>query len=303
MAGNNNYIEEFFIAIGFDTKRVKKEAKEVDNILQGLTKRTQSRAKKSHDVEMRRAGLKRQAVKRSAQEEADLAKKGLDQRLKLYKKEKREKEALLRRQNNLELDRQFMKGSANYRIAKDKGLSSDFDARLDAAKSTRDFKALRQEMNGVARATNRMNRNMMGLGVVQKGLNDSTRNMIRSYVSLFALFEGTAAIKRIGQDFQGMEASMLAASGGKDAAAKDMVFINKIVDEMGLSLKDTTDAFVKFKFSAKGKMADSEMKELFEGVSMFGTALKVAPEDMKRAQRAISQMASKGVVMAEEFNL
>tara|TARA_R110002167_G_scaffold177446_3_gene377237 strand:- start:890 stop:2209 length:1320 start_codon:yes stop_codon:yes gene_type:complete len=127
--------------------------------------------------------------------------------------------------------------------------------------------------------------------------------MIRSYASVFALFQGTVAIKKVGQDFQGMEASMLAASGSSKAAVKDTQFVSNIVDEMGLNLRDTTDAFVKFKFAAKGKMGQTEIEELFKGVSMFGTALKVAPEDMKRAQRAISQMMSKGVVMSEELKM
>ena len=94
----------------------------------------------------------------------------------------------------------------------------------------------------------------------------------------------------MGQEFEGMRSSMLAASGSAPAAAKDMQFLNNMTEEMGLNLKDTTDAFVKFKFAAKGKMEDKQIKELFTSVSMFGTALKVAPEDMKRAQRALSQI-------------
>ena len=129
------------------------------------------------------------------------------------------------------------------------------------------------------------------LNVAQKGLVDSSRNMIRSYASVFALFQGTVAIKRVGQEFEGMRSSMLAASGSAPAAAKDMQFVNDISQEMGLNLKDTTDAFVKFKFAAKGKMDNSEIEDLFQSVSMFGTALKVAPQDMKRAQRALSQIS------------
>ncbi len=94
---------------------------------------------------------------------------------------------------------------------------------------------------------------------------------------------------------------MLAASGSSEAAAKDMMFINGIVDEMGLSLKDTTDAFVKFKFAAKGKISQEDQESLFTGLSMFGTSMKVGNEDMKRAQRALTQIMSKGQVMAEEL--
>ena len=157
------------------------------------------------------------------------------------------------------------------------------------------FKALNKDVNAFKRS-------LIGLQTVQGGLADSTKNMVRAYASLFALIEGTAAIKNIGMDFQGMQASMLAASGSTAAAAKDMVYINGIVDKMGLNLKDTTDAFVKFKFAAKGKIDQGQQEDLFESLSMFGTALKVDSEAMKRSQKAIIQMMSKGKVMAEELS-
>jgi hypothetical protein len=178
--------------------------------------------------------------------------------------------------------------------AQKKGLlDPNFNAMLDKAamegnirevhRLKNSLRAANKEMAGLARTSKR-------LSMVQKGLTDSTRNMIRSYASVFALFQGTVAIKRMGQEFEGMRSSMLAASGSAPAAAKDMQFINDLTQEMGLNLKDTTDAFVKFKFAAKGKMDPSQIEDLFTSVSMFGTALKVAPEDMKRAQRALSQI-------------
>ena len=48
-----------------------------------------------------------------------------------------------------------------------------------------------------------------------------------------------------------------------------MIFLNGIVDQMGLSLGDTTDAWVKFKFAAKGKITQGEQESLFESLSMF----------------------------------
>lgn len=141
-------------------------------------------------------------------------------------------------------------------------------------------------------------RSLIGLQTVQNGLSDSTRNMVRTYASLFALIEGTTAIKNVGMDFQGMEASMLASAGTSEKARKDLSYINDLADEMGLNLKNTTDAYVKLQFATKGKIDDKQVKNLFTGLAEFGTALKVAPESMKLAQRAISQMASKNQIMA-----
>jgi|TARA_A100001391_G_scaffold193895_4_gene169714 myosin heavy subunit len=129
-------------------------------------------------------------------------------------------------------------------------------------------------------------RSLIGLQTVQNGLSDSTRNMVRAYASLFALIEGTTAIKNVGMDFQGMEASMLASAGTSEKARKDLSYINDLADEMGLNLKNTTDAYVKLQFATKGKIDDKQVKNLFTGLAEFGTALKVAPESMKLAQRA-----------------
>ena len=168
---------------------------------------------------------------------------------------------------------------------------------MDAAAASGQINQLRrlqEELRRTSRETRRLN-------IAQRGLVDSTRNMIRSYASVFAIFQGTAAIKRVGQDFQGMEAAMLASSGSAVAAAKDMKFLDGMVDEMGLNLKSTTDAFVKFKFASKGKFDDETTEDIFKSASMFGTALKINSEDMKRAMKALTQMMSKGKITAEEL--
>lgn len=183
--------------------------------------------------------------------------------------------------------------TAGFKLADRMGEGDQYRKEIQGLVSRRDLAGLRDlryEMTNVRQNMSRYQKEIRKTNIAQKGLTDSTRNMIRSYASLYAIFEGTTAIKRVGQDFQGMEASMLAASGSSEAAAKDMMFINGIVDEMGLSLKDTTDAFVKFKFASKGKISQQEQEDLFSGLSMFGTALKVDDESMKRSQKALIQI-------------
>lgn len=418
MANGNNYIEDFFISIGFDTKKVQKDVNEINRILKGLGKGVGNEPlapitpkprqvknelsiinkalQKTHDREIKRemdlhkvktanqkkqqdnikkavnsltsptgagkakdsaeafirglvdtsnrkaptlsnqqrdtSDARKKAVENltsgnssySAKDSAEVFKAEFAMQDKLYKAErkaeaenfkfflKKEKarQDEIKRTGEIRKEAMAMgeslKYTRSYQQLKSRGKLGDFDGRIANAVAERDIRSLKNlktEMNSVATATRGMQRQMLGLGVVQRGLNDSTRNMIRSYASVFALFQGTVAIKRIGQDFQGMEASMLAASGSIKDAGKDTAFVNSIVDEMGLSLKDTTDAFVKFKFAAKGKMQQTDIEALFKNVSMFGTALKVAPEDMKRAQRALSQMMSKDKVMAEELKM
>ena len=134
----------------------------------------------------------------------------------------------------------------------------------------------------------------------QQGLNDSTRNLVRSYVSIFAL-EGTQAINKTGQDFESLKASMLAATGTSQEAAAEMAFLDKMTSRLGQSLLDSADSYTKFLFASKGKLTTEETRELFTGVSEFATILGLSKERLKLSFTAIQQMMNKGTVTSEEL--
>lgn len=211
-----------------------------------------------------------------------------------YKAQEKASERAAKRQKVIDNQMARIQGTAWYNKFKSSGGDTHgFEKDLRSAMKDGDAAKVTNLTNKMKRLTaeqDRYNRSLKKTNIVQRGVADSTRNMIRSYASLYALFEGTVAIKRIGQDYQGLEASMLAAAGSTDAAAKDFEFINGMVDQMGLSLKDTTDAWVKFKFAAKGKISQEQQEDVFTGLSMFGTALKVDSESMKRSQKALIQI-------------
>lgn len=287
------------------------EQKTQNKLADDLKKAEAIKDKKQKARYIRRKKQRAVLAKKRLEEEkkaANIAKKALNDRLREFKKHKQSliPEGRVRAKGIVTRFRETAAFSKLGRAQQRGVVDPNFNAMLDKAAmdgNIREVNRLKRSLLSATKAMDKQTRATKRLGVVQKGLTDSTRNMIRSYASIFALFQGTVAIKRIGQDFQGMQASMLAASGSAPAAASDIAFINEVVEEMGLNLKDSTDAFVKFKFAAKGKMADEEIKALFKNVSMFGTALKVAPDDMKRAQRALAQMMSKGVVMSEELKM
>lgn len=362
----NNYIEEFFISIGFDTKKVKKEAGEIDKILDGIVNK--KRKSSSEEVKLKKKvnkqikksdtdnfkhflnteAQKRKAIKKTEEarrkqavssltagsgnritskstmfsplveakvvekvkddsqhkrhikrkkHRAELARKRIKEEDKSNQQAKRALQDRLKAfkesQKSIGIDKtgakkmhERIKRSPAYMRSKSEGTLGSVSNLMDKAARGGQIDVLRRLQYQLRRTTVETRK----LNIAQKGLVDSTRNMVRSYASVFAMFQGTVAIKRVGQEFEGMRSSMLAASGSAPAAAKDMQFINDISQEMGLNLKDTTDAYVKFKFAAKGKMDNTQIEELFTSVSMFGTALKVAPQDMKRAQRALSQI-------------
>lgn len=137
--------------------------------------------------------------------------------------------------------------------------------------------------------------------IATKGLTDSTRNLIRSYVSVFAVMAAAKSINKVGQDFEAMNSAMLAATGTKKAAAEEIEFLDKMTSRLGMSLLDTSDAYTKFLFAGQGKLSTSETRELFEGLSELGTTLGISKERMKLSMTAIQQMMNKGTVTSEEL--
>lgn len=150
-------------------------------------------------------------------------------------------------------------------------------------------------------STREMKRSIRSLAVVQGGLNDSTRNMIRSYVSLFALFEGTTAIKRVGMDFQSMRASMLAASSSQENAAEKLKFVEENAYRLGVNLREATRAYMQLSIAGKDVLSENQIKDLFVSTLEVSTALGMSIDDTKGTFRSFVQMLSKGNVQAEEL--
>ncbi len=313
----SNIIEEFVIKFLTDSKEAKKGANDLDKFLDNFNKNRHKKDLKEHESFLKAkkkledkyykgsgsptSPLKPNSPRNPKLTAEQLVDKAIEARQK--KELKREIDLLKIKENTLRKERKLkaamdnqtdmIRRSAGFKLANEAGRGGKYEKEMQRLVDEKDLKGLRDlrySMSGVRKDMIRYRKEVNKTNIAQKGLTDSTRNMIRSYASLYAIFEGTGAIKRVGMSFQGMEASMLAASGSSEAAAKDMMFINGIVDEMGLSLKDTTDAFVKFKFASKGKISQTEQEDLFTGLSMFGTALKVDDESMKRSQKALIQI-------------
>lgn len=272
----NNYIEEFFIGIGFDTKRVKQEAKEVDKTLDGLVKKRQSGTRKET-----------QYVKKSEEEKATAVKKA---EVKKQAAIKKTKDLINRRvQGQAEGIR---RGSAYHGLS-GKGKLGDTDARMQQLvrdKDVRGLKDLSAELVRTNAATNKLMRSQIGLRTVQGGLTDSTRNMIRSYASVFALFQGTMAIKSVGQDFQSLRASMLVVSDDSVDAASKMAFVREKAYELGVDLKTAAKAYLALSASSADALGEDGVKGLFTSVMKISRAFGMSVDDTKGSFKAFTQI-------------
>lgn len=157
----------------------------------------------------------------------------------------------------------------------------------------------------VARTTATMRKHtntMLGMQTVQNGLSDSTRNMVRSFASVYALFAASSSINRTGQNFESLQSAMLAAMGTTDDAATQIAFLEEMTQRLGLSMLDTADQYTKFTFAAKGKLDTDQVNELFENMSELGLVLGVSKERMKLSFVALQQMMNKSTVTSEELS-
>lgn len=180
--------------------------------------------------------------------------------------------------------------------SKQKGLSALEILNLNMA-----YDNLTASLTRSSTAVGRHKRATLGLHTAQTGLADSTRNMVRSYASLFAIMAGTGAINRVGQNFEAINSAMLAAMGTQESAKEQMLFLDQVTDRLGLSIADTADQYTKFTFAAKGKLSTEEVNELFQSMAEMGTVLGVSKERMKLSFTAIQQMMNKTTVQSEEL--
>ncbi len=234
------------------------------------------------DKQKRRATLKRQREDDRRKEE-DSLRESLHKRAKALKKHNKAVQS--------QADR--IRGSAGFKLAGRMGESDKYEREIQSLVDKKDLqglKDLRTKMSDTRENMTRYRKGLRKTNIAQKGLTDSTRNMIRSYASLYAIFEGTGAIKRVGMDFQSMRASMLAASTDHEDAAKKLKFVEENAYRLGVNLKEATRAYMQLSIAGKDVLSDNQIKELFVSTLEVSTALGMSLDDTKGTFRAFVQI-------------
>lgn len=109
------------------------------------------------------------------------------------------------------------------------------------------------------------------------------------------------SVMNAGQDLQSLESGLSAVTGSSEAAAKEMQYLRDQSNRLGLDLIQTGKDFTSFYAAAKSSMTNSQIKNLFEGATEYGTVLGATAESQSLALKAFNQMASKGQIYSEEL--
>jgi tape measure domain-containing protein len=93
-------------------------------------------------------------------------------------------------------------------------------------------------------------------------------------------------------------------TGSSTLAQKEMEFVRKEADRLGLEFSGTAEAYAKFAAAnMNSSIAGDKVRKVFIGVTEAVSAMHLPAETAQRAFLQLSQMMSKGKVTAEDFNV
>lgn len=165
----------------------------------------------------------------------------------------------------------------------------------------------RNETRGLDNAVNSANRNISRL----RSTGQSAFSNIAQYAKTAGLAIAAAlsvgAVVNFGKEvtgitskFEGMENAIVFASGQE--GAKNMAFLDTTIKDLNLNMESSYKGFQTLTGSLKGTALEGQAtRDIFEAVGIAASVMNLSAEQSEGAFLALSQMASKGTVSAEEL--
>lgn len=96
--------------------------------------------------------------------------------------------------------------------------------------------------------------------------------------------------------------ALIVGTGSAEKAAKEMVFLREVSNDLGLNFATTAEQYSKLSAAAAGTALQGQAtRDIFIGISEASTVLGLTAEEAGGALTAIQQIISKGKVSAEEL--
>lgn len=165
----------------------------------------------------------------------------------------------------------------------------------------------RSETRGLDNAVNNTNRDIGRLG----NTGQSTFSNLAQYaktagiailaaLSVGAIISFGKEVTGITSKFEGMENAIVFASGQE--GAKNMAFLDTTIKDLNLNMESSYKGFQTLTGSLKGTALEGQgTRDIFEAVGIAASVMNLTAEQSEGAFLAISQIASKGKVSAEEL--
>lgn len=172
-----------------------------------------------------------------------------------------------------------------------------------------------QELRNAEREFTRLNQRVLQADTAVGRFNRNVGNYpqqailgIRNLIGAFGVAGGVGLIAAITKDIfeqtkqlNSLDNALKAVTDTQENFANQQEFINRITEQYGLSLLETQKTFTSFYASAKEKLSNNELQQVFEDIAKSSAVLGLSIEQQEGAFRALEQMLSKGTVQAEEI--
>ncbi len=164
-----------------------------------------------------------------------------------------------------------------------------------------------QSFNGIDKAINKTDRNFKKIqSTGQKSFSSIGKYARRAGMAVVAALSIGAAINfgneltKVSAQFEGMENAIHFASGKE--GGKNIQFLDDTINKLNLDMTSSYKGFQTLTGSLKGTSLEGQAtRDIFEAVGVASTVMNLSAEQSEGAFLALSQMASKGKVQAEEL--
>lgn len=106
---------------------------------------------------------------------------------------------------------------------------------------------------------------------------------------------------RLIKELQGLNMALQQVSGTAQQFAINQNFIKTTSDNLGIGINDLTKQFTQFYVSAKDKLSQNQIEEIFTSIAKAGATMGLSVDAQNRAFTALNQSMAKGQVMSEEL--
>lgn len=171
----------------------------------------------------------------------------------------------------------------------------------------RDFiGAIQLSEQELARLRNALNNTDRANGRVTRSTNLLSRAFqeLKGALAVVGLASATKEIVDAAVAADRLNSAMTSATGGIVDATKEMSFVREEADKLGISFDAAAKGFIKIAANAEGTILEGKAtEEIFNGLSVAASALRMSGDDLNGMLLAVGQMMSKGTVMSEELKL
>lgn len=141
-----------------------------------------------------------------------------------------------------------------------------------------------------------------GAGAAGGAASKLKKGPISALLSFVGALTGGKALFNIAAEYERLQTGLAAVTGSVSAATKELDFLKKTSNDLGLNFLTSGDSFKKLLASGKEvNFSSQNSQSLFTGVSEYSRVLGLSNETQKRMVTALSQMLSKGTVQSEEL--